>query len=182
VDALEERGILDDTVIFYLTDNGFSFGEHRWVGKQCPYEECIRTPFLVRFPGAASHLDPHLVSNVDVAPTVADLARVAPEPRPDGRSLLPLLAGTDAGPWRDGVLIEWVGDPVVPPWWGVRTEGLVYVELGTGERELYDLAGVAGPADPFELDNRAGDPGYAAIGAGLSGLLARLRAGGGGGP
>jgi arylsulfatase A-like enzyme len=59
VEALRERGELEDTVILYLTDNGFSFGEHRWVGKQCPYEECIRTPFLVRYPGAPPHADGH---------------------------------------------------------------------------------------------------------------------------
>ncbi|MBI2238771.1 MAG: sulfatase [Actinobacteria bacterium] len=177
VEALRDRGELEDTVILYLTDNGFSFGEHRWVGKQCPYEECIRTPFLVRYPGATSRADGHLVSNVDVAPTVADLAGISPGLPADGRSLVPLLEGSAPAGWREGVLLEWTGDPLVPAWWGVRTEDLSYVEYATGERELYDLTGTAGPPDPFQLDDRADDPAYAALRAELAALLERLRGG-----
>lgn len=175
VEALRERGELEETVILYLTDNGFSFGEHRWVGKQCPYEECIRTPFVVRYPGATSRVDGHLVSNVDVAPTVADLAGITPGLPADGRSLVPLLEGSVPAGWRRGVLLEWAGDPLVPAWWGVRTEDLSYVEHGTGELELYDLTGAAGPPDPFQLDNRADDPAYAGLRAELAALLERLR-------
>jgi N-acetylglucosamine-6-sulfatase len=177
IGALRERGVLENTVVFFLTDNGFSFGEHRWVGKTCEYEECIRTPFLVRYPGATPHVDPHLVSNVDLAPTFADLAGIAPPSPVDGISLLPLLQGRSSAPWRTGLLNEYVGDLKVPPWWEVRTADFAYVELATGERELYDLAGVIGAADPFELQNRASVPAYAAVRARLAAELARLRAG-----
>ncbi len=175
VRVLRERGALDRTVIFFLTDNGFSFGEHRWVSKACPYEECVRTPFLVRFPSALSHVDDHLVSNVDLAPTFADLAGVAPENRVDGRSLVPLLEGRSPPSWRTGVLLEYVGDRHIPAWWAIRTANFLYVEYATGERELYDLTGRLGPADPYELDNRADDPAYAPVLARLAARLAALR-------
>jgi arylsulfatase A-like enzyme len=175
VRVLRERGALDRTVIFFLTDNGFSFGEHRWVSKACPYEECVRTPFLVRFPSALSHVDDHLVSNVDLAPTFADLAGVAPGNRVDGRSLVPLLEGRSPPSWRTGVLLEYVGDRHIPAWWAIRTANFLYVEYATGERELYDLTGRLGPADPYELDNRADDPAYAPVLARLAARLAALR-------
>lgn len=175
--ALEARGVLDRTVVLFLSDNGFSFGEHQWVGKTCAYEECIGTPFLVRYPGTLGRADERLVSNVDIAPTIADLAGVRPDPPADGLSLVPVLDGASGVPWRSGVLLEYVGDEKVPSWWAVRTSGFVYVELATGERELYDLAGVLGPPDPYQLENRAGDPAYAGITVRLAAALARLRAG-----
>lgn len=172
VDALVARGALDRTVIFFLTDNGFSFGEHRWVGKTCPYEECIRTPFVVRFPGAVPREDPTLVSNVDLAPTIAALAGVGPVAPVDGLNLLPVLEDPSAS-LREAVFLDYVGDAHVTGWSAVRTEGFVYVEYVTGERELYDLAGTVGDPDPFQLENRVGDPAYAAV----AGELAReLRA------
>jgi arylsulfatase A-like enzyme len=175
--ALQVRDALANTVIVFMTDNGFSFGEHRWVGKTCAYDECIRTPFLVRFPGASSHVDPRLVSNVDLAPTFAELAGIEPPSPVDGMSLVPLLEEESSVPWRTGVLAEYVGDPKVPAWREVRTEDFAYVELATGETELYDLTGAIGPADPYELENRALDPAYAAVRARLSARLAALRAG-----
>jgi N-acetylglucosamine-6-sulfatase len=177
IGALRDRGALENTVVLYMTDNGFSFGEHRWVGKTCEYEECIRTPFVVRFPSAVSHVDPHLVSNVDLAPTLAELAGVRPPTPVDGQSLVPLLRGDAAVPWRTDVLSEYVGDRKVSPWWEVRTANFAYVELETGERELYDLTGVLGPADPFELDNRAGAPAYRRVESSLAAQLAQLRSG-----
>lgn len=170
VQGLEARGLLDRTAIFFLTDNGFSFGEHRWVGKTCPYEECIRTPFLVRLPGAIAREAPTLVANVDLAPTIADLAGVVPDAPLDGLSLLPVLEDPSAS-LRDSLFLDYVGDAHVPGWSAVRTDGLVYVEYVTGERELYDLAGAIGPADPFQLENRVGDPAYASVVAALAGEL-----------
>jgi N-acetylglucosamine-6-sulfatase len=175
VDALRQRGAFDNTAIFFLTDNGFSFGEHGWVTKPCPYEECIATPFLVHYPGQTAHADPSLVSNIDLAPTVAGLARVQ-HPAVDGVSLLPDLTGGSPSP-RRGVLIEWAGGYGMPAFWEVRTKNLAYVELQTGERELYDLGGVVGAPDPYELRNRADDPAYRRTEARLAALLARLKAG-----
>jgi N-acetylglucosamine-6-sulfatase len=175
LNALRRRGALEHTVVFFLTDNGFSFGEHRWITKPCEYEPCIDTPFLVRYPGASQRDDPSLVSNVDVAPTIADIANVS-TPDVDGESLLPQLTGGLPSS-RKGVLVEWAGGYAIPPFWEVRTKELAYVELQTGERELYDLAGVVGKPDPNELQNRAGDPAYRHVQAKLANLLARLKAG-----
>jgi arylsulfatase A-like enzyme len=122
-------------------------------------------------------VDRRLVSNVDLAPTLAELAGIEPLSPVDGMSLVPLLQGRPSASWRGALLTEYVGDEKVPPWWGVRTENFAYVELATGETELYDLAGVIGWADPFELENRADDPAYAAVRARLSARLAALRAG-----
>jgi arylsulfatase A-like enzyme len=179
METLQQRGVLEHTVVFFLTDNGFSFGEHRWVTKPCEYEPCIDTPFLVRYPGTSQHEDPLLVSNVDVAPTIADVANVSTSgsaPGIDGVSLLPQLTGA-APSSRKGVLIEWAGGYGMPAWFGVRTRNLAYVELQTGERELYDIGGVVGKPDPNELRNRAGDPAYRQVQAKLAALLARLKAG-----
>ncbi|HWO71570.1 MAG TPA: sulfatase [Actinomycetota bacterium] len=166
VEALRARGDLERTAIFVLTDNGAAFGEHRWVGKGCPYDECARIPFLVRLPGARPGARPDLASVVDVAPTVAELAGV-PLPGADGRSLLPALEGRPAPP-RPGVLLEWAGDPTIPAWWAVRTPSSLYVEYATGERERYDLR-----RDPWALRNLAGrDP---AADRSLAALLRSLR-------
>ena len=177
LDALQARRALDDTMVVFLTDNGFSFGEHRWVTKSCPYDECIRTPFFVRYPGATAATDPHPVSNVDLAPTIAALADASLRPPVDGRSLLPLLLGRDPRGWRPGVLSEFQGGRDIPGWWEMRTPRYAYVEYVTGERELYDVTGSLGPADPYELRNVAGSSRFAEVQDRLAADLRAARAG-----
>lgn len=174
VDQLAADGELDRTVIFFLTDNGFSFGAHRIRGKRCPYEECIRTPFVVRAPGADARVVPGLISNVDLAPTIADLAGVRPGQPVDGRSFAPALLG---GRWKppSGVLLDWVGDREVPAWQGVRTSDFAYIENADGTVELYDITGAIGAADPFELRSRSADPRYRGTLKRLAALLRALR-------
>ncbi len=168
LEALRDRGELEETVIVFTSDNGLAFGEHRWTRKSCPYEECIRVPLLVRAPGLTHRLEPAIVSAVDLAPTILDLADVPPGGPLDGASLVPLLRG-GSPPWGEAYL-EFAGDPRVPAWWGLRRPGWLYVELATGERELYDLR-----RDPFELVNLAHDPARAAIVADMAAALARYR-------
>ena len=174
VEALRARGELERTVIVYLTDNGFAFGEHGIRGKRCPYEECVHTPFAVRVPGARARSVTGLVSNVDLAPTIAVLARTRPGFETDGRSFARALEG---GRWRGppGVLLEYAGDAEIPGWWAVRTEDLVYIEYDDGALELYDLTGRIGRADPYQLENRAGDRRYRAATTRLASLLRELR-------
>jgi len=157
VEALEETGRLRDTFILFTSDNGQSWGEHRWRNKSTAYEEDIRVPFVVRYDRllAAARADDRLVANIDIAPTVAALAGVEADD-PDGRSLLPLLSGEEAS-WRDVLLVEHLQsvprqDPV-PTYCAVRTERLSYTAYVTGEEELYDLT-----ADPFQLTNAVDDP------------------------
>jgi arylsulfatase A-like enzyme len=170
LDTLREEGVLQDTVVFFLTDNGYSFGEHRWVSKSCPYDACVRTPFAVRMPGARARTDPRPISLVDLAPTIAELAGVHPTSSVDGVSIAPALEGRPLASLPRGQLVEFAGDEVIPPWWEVRTQRFAYVEYQTDERELYDLR-----ADPSELRNVVDDPAYAATVAHLADRLASLR-------
>jgi arylsulfatase A-like enzyme len=171
VETLDARGDLDRTLIVFVSDNGFSFGEHRWGKKACPYEPCTHVPLLVRYPSADPRVVESLVSTIDLAPTIADVAGLEPFPDIDGASLVPLL---ERGEVRQGgeVLLEWAGDSAVPAWWQVRTPAFSYIELGTGERELYDLR-----RDPDQLTNVVDRPSYAAVVARLAAELGRFRDG-----
>ncbi|WP_433225127.1 sulfatase family protein [Microtetraspora malaysiensis] len=155
VSTLEQSGQLANTYIFFTSDNGFHLGQHRLhPGKTTPFEEDIRIPMVVRGPGITpgSTID-RLCSTVDLAPTFAELGGATPPSFAEGRSLVPILRGEDV-PWRDAVLVEFFQPPYAPyaaPTYSVlRTERYSYVEYGTGERQLYDLA-----TDPYELRNVA---------------------------
>jgi arylsulfatase A-like enzyme len=168
LDALERTGRLENTIVVLTSDNGLQLGEHRWVRKEAPYEESIRIPLVVRW-DAAGWATPvnqgALALNIDLAPTIAEAAGLRVPA--DGRSLLPVLAGRTLG-WRGDFLIEHLeNETPVPTYCAVRMHSAKYVRYATGEEELYDLA-----ADPFELENRAGDP---AASEELAALRARLR-------
>ena len=161
LDALAANGKLNNTVVVFMTDNGRLFGEHRLRDKTMVYEEAVRTPFLVRYPGAANRTDQHLVANVDLADAI-------PTRPQDGASLAPLLEGQQPA-WRTGVLLQWAGGGNVPAYNAIREAAWKYVELATGERELYDLS-----ADPYELQNVAGQSAYATQRQRLADQLRRL--------
>lgn len=159
VGALEDSDRLENTLIVFASDNGYLWGEHRYDFKLAPYEESIRVPFVMRFDRVtrSARVDKHLVLNVDLAPTFADVAGVS-APGAEGTSLLPLLRGQN-GPWRDQFLIEHLNaasvgakDPV-PTYCALRTRTELYVAYETGEEELYDLRD-----DPYQLRNRSSDP------------------------
>jgi arylsulfatase A-like enzyme len=174
-DAVSDAGRLDQTYFLFTSDNGFLWGEHRLMGKVWPYEESIRVPLVIRPPGNnPTRMVRQIARNIDVAPTIADLAGVAPTPSPDGISLVPLLG--DAGvPTRDRFVVEFLGfAPNVPPYSALRTERYLYVEYRDGSRELYDLR-----ADPFQLRNMLGEGGRAPpeLVRELSGSLEALLAG-----
>ena len=144
IQELEAAGELNNTYIFFTSDNGWEQGEHRIRSeKNRPYEESVRVPLFVRGPGIApgSTIE-KLALNTDFAPTFADLAGA--DFRADGRSLAPLLRGDDP-PWRSAVLLEKLGKRAFE---GVRTETHKYVEYDNGKKELYDLQ-----ADPYELES-----------------------------
>ena len=154
VQALRDTNELENTFIFYTSDNGYHFGEHRIAGgKATPFEESIRFPLIVRGPGVPAGVSrEELVSNVDLLPTFLDLIGNAPDPMVDGRSLLPLLAADPPRePWRQSLVIESVSanrNHGVPPFEGIRTSRYKLVSYRDGERELYDLA-----VDPAERIN-----------------------------
>lgn len=171
--ALEGSGRLQNSVVIFTSDNGLTWGEHR-IDKQknTPYEEAIRAPMIVRWDDvvAAGAADHHLVSNMDLAPTLAAIGGVG-APNVEGMSLLPVLTRMPTA-WRTDLLIEHGGGaPVAPPFCAVRNNArLTYVDyFTTGEEELYDLT-----VDPYQMENKAGDPDYAEVLAALRNRSAEL--------
>jgi N-acetylglucosamine-6-sulfatase len=177
LDQVQARGELERTVVIFLTDNGFSFGEHRWVGKRCPYEACVRTPLAIRVPWSSSSVRNDLVSNLDLASTIAELVAGFGYRLPggsDGVSLVPLFGSQASTLDRDGVLLQYEGDRRIPAWNAVRTQEMKYIEYADGSVELYDLTGVVGRADPSELVNVADRRPYAGIRVSMQVLLGSL--------
>jgi arylsulfatase A-like enzyme len=112
--TLQETGQLENTYIIFVSDNGFHLGQHRMnAGKGAPYEEDIRVPFIIRGPGisAGKTLSGYLAANIDIAPTLAELAGIVPPAFVDGRSLVALWgpAPPPVEQWRQGLLIEYYG-------------------------------------------------------------------------
>lgn len=170
IDALEASGKLDDTVICFLSDHGFLFGEHGLIKKHWPYEEAIRIPLLIRYPGlVGNRQENRVVSNVDLAATFAEIAGVTPGAQHDGRSLLPMIRNPTTF-WDEAALLEKHPDARGDfSFFGVRVAGWTYVEYSNGEKELYDLT-----ADPYQLSNRANQPAYQAKQAQLKARLEAL--------
>lgn len=174
--TLEETGQLDNTIIVFAGDNGFFQGEHALGDKRWAYEEAMRIPFLVRFPKmlkAGSTID-QMVLNIDLAPTLLDLAGVPIPKDMEGRSFKPLLAGKRPK-WRDDFLYEYFIDaeypnavPVIKAVRTTRWKYITYPEIHDTE-ELYDLKN-----DPHEMHNVAQDPKNAKILADMKERLAKL--------
>jgi len=158
VEKLEALGQLEDTYIFFLSDNGFHFGEHRIPGgKGTPFEESVRVPLVVRGPGVAKGREiAQLATNADLLPTLLELAGGTPGERVDGRSLTPLFTrGAGAVPWRNAVVLESrheARNRGVPAFGAIRTRRFKWIEYANGGRALYDLAN-----DPYETTNAYGE-------------------------
>lgn len=172
VDTLDEEGVLDDTMIVFVSDNGWSFGEHRIpFAKVLPYENVVRVPLIVRGGGFAAGARVHQqVGIVDLPATILAATGASPGLALDGR---PLPGGPGAtGASARALLLESPprGSGRIPHYEGVRTDRYTYVAYETGEVELYDRN-----TDPDELDNVAADPGRADAITGLAELLDQLR-------
>lgn len=168
VETLEAQGILDETFILFMSDNGFFYGEHGLsLERRMPYEESIRTPLIIRYPGAATAGDTidGLVASVDIAPTVLDIAGVPIGDHIQGRSFVPLLLGNDRD-WRESVLIEFYTYENPFPWLvdmdyrAIRTHQYKYIHWVhfPNESELYDLV-----EDPYEMRNLIDEPRMAGV-------------------
>lgn len=167
IDDLQATGQLENTLILYTTDNGYPYGEHRFTSsKGDPYEEQMRIPFVARGPGvAAGAANNHLVSQVDILPTILDAAG-SPHDDLDGSSLMPLLRGE--GGWeRDALLVDHY---MHGEWHAVVERERIYTEYDTGESELYDLA-----TDPYQLRSKHDDSDWDPEAQRLSLLLAALQ-------
>jgi arylsulfatase A-like enzyme len=167
IQALEDKGQLDNTMIIFASDNGYSWGSHRWEPKQCPYEECMRIPLAIRYKPLAPlpRVETGFGLNIDHGETWAELGGAMPDPGVEGLSMVRLLDGTIPG-WRSDFLEEhWNGQ--IPTYAEVRGTLWKYNEYVTGESELYDET-----ADPFELTNVVHDPANKGT---VDALFARLR-------
>ncbi len=172
---LQESGELNDTVVIYTSDQGMLLGEHDYWDKRWMYEESLQAPFLVRYPRwiEAGSTNDRLVSNVDFAPTLLDIAGAEVPDTMDGRTLKPLIKGGEPpDDWRDAVYYrywEHMNALYVPAHYGIRTErykliffyGLPLDARGARNEptppywELYDLE-----HDPREQHNVYHEPEY----------------------
>ena len=162
VATLDEAGVLDETYIVFSSDNGYSLGEHRFVGKDVLTDEALQVPLLVRGPGIAPGSTSDLpVTLVDLPATFAALAGVTPGWQVDGTSLVPTLLGGEQT-FRDTTLIQ-TGRTLGDGWShrGVRTDRYLYGTDGA-DGFLYDRL-----LDPDEMVNVIDDPAYAAVQAAL---------------
>src|SRR5262249_49339856 len=173
---LAERKLTDNTVIVFTSDNGYFLGERGMADKWLPYEESIRVPLIVYDPrlseSARSRILDALALNIDVAPTLLDLAGLPAPAAMQGRSLVPLLrTDTAQQDWRTELFYEPLTSPkIIPPAEGVRTERWKYfrwLEAQPVIEELYDLK-----ADPLEERNLAAEPAHAETLAQLRGRRA----------
>ena len=176
LDYLQQEGLDKNTIVIYTSDQGFFLGDHDWFDKRFMYEESLRMPFIVRYPGK---IRPHTTSdgmilNVDFAPTFLQYAGQPVPKEMQGHSIVPLLEGKKPADWRTSMYYRYYDHPsehTVNKHYGVRTERyklIFYHDLN--EWELFDLKN-----DPHELKSVYADPKYADILADLKKELTRLR-------
>ncbi|MEW4563131.1 sulfatase [Bremerella sp. JC770] len=154
---LDDNGLSENTVVVYSSDQGFYLGEHGWYDKRWMFEESMRMPLIVRWPGVAEpqSVEPRLVQNIDYAPTFLEMAGLTVPAEIQGRSLVPLLKSENVD-WRKSLYYAYyeLGEHAVPQHFGVRTEThkLIHFPV-TQEWNLFDLE-----ADPNEMVSIYDDP------------------------
>jgi arylsulfatase A-like enzyme len=173
---LDRAGLARNTIVIYTSDQGFFLGDHGLFDKRFMYEESLRMPFLVRWPGG---IKPGTRSdaiglNVDFAPTFLDAAGLAAAADMQGRSLLPILKGQTPADWRTSMYYRYYHDPGdhnTRAHYGVRTQTHKLIHFWKIDQwELFDLV-----KDPFELHNLYGQPGQDGLTTTLKAELARVQ-------
>jgi len=178
LEYLRTAGLEDSTIVVYASDQGFYLGEHGWFDKRWIFEESLRTPFLVRWPGHTKpgSVNKKIVSNVDFAETFLEAAGVAIPGEMQGHSLVPLLQGRTVPDWRTSFYYhyyEFPGAHSVRRHYGVVTDRYKLVRFYEPDMnywELFDLL-----KDPHELRSVYDEAKYASVRAELEKELARLR-------
>jgi arylsulfatase A-like enzyme len=189
LDYLKAENLDDDTIVIYTSDQGFFLGDHGWYDKRFMYEECLRMPFLMRYPREIrpGTRNRDLLLNLDFAETFLDYAGLPVPAGMQGRSFRPCASGHAPRDWRRSMYYRYwmhLADHYVPAHYGVRTlrYKLIYYygeRLGASasldtptkrEWELFDLE-----KDPHEMNSLYGQPGYERITAELKQELARLQ-------
>ena len=176
LDYLEEKGLAENTMVIYTSDQGFYLGEHGWFDKRFIYNESFKTPLLVKWPGVikAGSVNNQMVQNLDYAQTLLEAAGLEPPGDMQGESLIPLFKGENEG-FRDAVYYHYYEYPavhMVKRHYGIVTEDykLVHFYYDIDEWELYDRK-----KDVHEMTNVYNDPGYAGIVKDLKSKLIALR-------
>ncbi|MEO6829996.1 MAG: sulfatase [Acidobacteriaceae bacterium] len=182
LDYLDNSGLADNTIVIYTADHGFFLGDHGWFDKRFMYEQAIRVPWMIRYPG---HVKPGSVSkdwvvNIDNAPTALDLAGLPVPDDMQGKSIRPLLQGSTPPDWQKSYYYhyyEFATPHWVMPHYGVRTERYKLISYYTiNEWELFDLE-----KDPDEMENLFEwggykvHPAYESVAKDLVGQLKQLR-------
>ncbi|RCR67499.1 sulfatase family protein [Larkinella punicea] len=154
LDYLQKEGMLESTLVVYMGDNGFMFGEHGLIDKRTAYETSMRVPMLAHCPELIKPgtVVNEVVANIDIAPTFLEVAGLKVPTYMDGKSFLPLLKGQQK-PWRTGLLYEYYWErnfPQTPTMHALRTDRYKYIHYhGIWDTdELYDLQ-----TDPNEVNN-----------------------------
>lgn len=164
MDQLEQSGLAENTIVIYASDQGFYLGEHGWFDKRFMYEESLRTPLIIKWPGVVPgpSQSAMMVQNIDYAQTILEMAGIEPPADMQGTSLVPLLKGELVDNWRQEIYYhyyEYPGWHDVPRHYGVRTQQFKLIHFyELGEWELYNLQN-----DPSEMINLYGGPGMDSI-------------------
>ncbi|MBL6764924.1 MAG: sulfatase-like hydrolase/transferase [Verrucomicrobiae bacterium] len=164
LDYLDEAGLAENTVVIYNADQGFYLGEHGWFDKRWIYEESVRAPLLVRWPGVVKpgSVNTDLVANIDYAATFLEIAGAGVPNDLHGKSIVPILKGKTPKDWRTAFYYhyyEFPGAHSVAKHYGVVTKtNKLFYSYQLDEWELYDT-----DIDPLEMQNVANEEKYAAV-------------------
>lgn len=174
LDYLDKHNLTENTLIIYMSDQGFYLGEHGWFDKRFMYEESFRTPMVIRYPGVIKPKTKSdaMVLNLDIAPTVLQAANIVIPKDMQGKSMLPLLTNKNAEE-RKSIYYHYYenGEHSVSPHFGIKTKRykLIRFYKRVESWELFDLS-----KDPSELHNLYADPKYKSTVAELKSQLMDL--------
>jgi arylsulfatase A-like enzyme len=179
LDYLRQTGLDKNTIVIFTSDQGLFLGEHGWMDKRWIFEQSLRTPLLIRWPGVVKpgSVDGDMVSNLDFAETFLDAVGIKPPPEMQGRSFLPILQGHPPIDWRTDFYYHYYEHPAehnVARQYGIVTDRYKLVnfyEPAMNYWELFDLK-----SDPLELTSVYDNPKYTAVQADLHQRLDKLRA------
>jgi len=174
LDYLDKNNLSKNTIVIYVSDQGFYMGEHGWFDKRFMYEESFRTPMVMRYPGLikAGSINEQLVMNLDIAPTILDAANIQVPADMQGKSFLPLVKGFQKK-GRDAIYYHYYenGEHAVSPHFGISTGRYKLIRFYTRVEgwELFDLK-----SDPREMNNIYGKKGFDKITSDLKKRLMEL--------
>lgn len=175
---LDDEGLAENTIVVYTADQGFYLGEHGWFDKRWIFEESLRAPLLIRWPGVtkAGSVRDEMVSNLDFAETFLDAAGQPIPGAMQGHSLVPILKGEAPADWRKSFYYEYYEYPDphhVRPHYGVVTDRHKLVHFYTPDVDYWELFDLK--TDPLELKDVSADPANAPLVAELKTEIGRLR-------